>query len=340
MNANQLRNFFHRSREWSRTTRGIELFTMAAKDLSEVAEADSGFFVYKKRVLTDGTTPQKPYAYAPWGTFVHDEKHLQQSLHEAINSLNVLTPIMEKWILVEDIPIEALKKAWARYKLLEFGIWPLVSREHMMGAIVVAKTQTISHHLTIETGTALMDACAAQVSLALDLLLARRIAEEASERDVLTGLLNRRGFEARLQQTVLQTKPAGSYLVFGLIDMNGLKALNDSQGHPVGDQALRDIANIICRNIRADALVARFGGDEFAILMQANTPAADTVMARLQQTVHQQSNGKYSICVGGTIWGRHGETLEQCYQVADEHLYECKRKCKNRSDHFSQRTTK
>lgn len=200
LNASILRGFCHRSREWSRATRGMELFEMAATDLREFADADSGFFVYRKRVLTNGVTPQKPMVYAPWGVFTHDEERLQNDVEQTLSQLDLVNPLMEQWMLTEDMP-PVLQKAWNRYGLLEVGIWPLVSHEQMIGVIVVSRTKP-ADRVSVVTGTALMDSCAAQVSLALDLILAGRIAEEASQRDLLTGLLNRRGLEARLPQLV------------------------------------------------------------------------------------------------------------------------------------------
>lgn len=331
VNANILRGFCHRSREWSRATRGIELFKMAATDLCEFADADSGFFVYRKRVLTKGITPQT--VYAPWGVFAHDEERLQRDVDHALGQMDLLRPMMERWMLTEDMPT-ILQEAWSNYGLLEVGIWPLVSREQIIGAIVVARTEPTGR-VSVVTGIALMDSCAAQVSLALDLILAGRIAEEASQRDLLTGLLNRRGLEARLPLLVQECERSGNHLVLGLVDMDGLKIVNDTLGHPAGDNALRQIAAIISRNVRVNDLVARFGGDEFAIVLQSDCPDAESAMERIQRAVESESGG-LSVSVGGAVWGIDGVALEPCYQVADERLYECKRlarRCSSNEPH-------
>lgn len=297
MNPSILRGFCHRSREWSRAKRGMELFEMAATDLREFAAADSGFFVYRKRVLTEGITSQNSRVYASWGVFAHDEQRLQDDVDRAINQLDLLNPLMEQWMLTEDMPSE-LQTAWKGYGLLEVGIWPLVSREQMIGAIIVARTKPVSRRLTIETATALMDSCAAQISLALDLILTGRIAEEASQRDLLTGLLNRRGLEARLLQLVQECESSGNHLVLGLIDMDNLKQVNDTYGHPTGDNALRVLADTISRNVRSGDVVARFGGDEFAVLMQADGMDAESAMERIQRAVQE---GGLSVSVGGAV---------------------------------------
>ncbi|KPV45667.1 GGDEF domain-containing protein [Alicyclobacillus ferrooxydans] len=325
MNESVLRGFCHRSREWSRATRGMELFEMAATDLREFADADSGFFVYRKRVLTNGVTPQNPTVYASWGVFASDEERLQADVDQALGQMELLHPLMERWMLIEGMPFD-LQEAWKEYGLLEVGIWPLVSREQMIGAIVVARTKP-ADRVSVVTATALMDSCAAQVSLALDFILTGRIAEEASHRDLLTGLFNRRGLEAQVPQLLQDCEASGNQLVFGLLDMDDLKQVNDTEGHPSGDNALRQIAGIISRNVRVGDLVARFGGDEFAVLMQYDKANPFAAMERIRRAVEEQSDG-LSVSVGGAVWGIEGDSLEECYAIADERLYECKQLAK------------
>lgn len=327
MSSNILREFFHRTREWARATRGMELFQMAAFDLRDFADIDSGFFVCGKSPLTNGLKSPTTGVYVPWGVFADNNEQVQKLVDAARTRLETLNLNIEQWILTEDMP-EDLQMEWADYNVLEAGIWPLISREQMFGAIVVARTQPISNRLSIESKTHVLDACAAQVSVALDLILARKIAEEASQRDLLTGLLNRRGIEVKLPLLVEKTKTSGDFLAFGLIDLDDLKSVNDTQGHPAGDEALRQVADIISHNVRANDLVARFGGDEFAVVLQVERPDATTFMTRIQEAIEMQSDG-HTVSVGGAIWGIDGDTLEQCYEVADSRLYDCKRQAKS-----------
>ncbi len=328
VSANVLREFLHRSREWSRARRGLELFETAAADLQELADADTGFFVYRKRAMLNGVTPQKPMVYVPWGAFANDIEELQSLMEEVVSTkLHLMTPLMERWILAEDMPRE-LQTRWERYGLLEVGIWPLISREKPLGAIVVAKTQAAVDQLTLFTRMALLDACAAQISLALDLILTSRIAEEASQRDLLTGLLNRRGLESRLPDFIEQCRENARFLIFGLIDLDDLKLVNDTKGHPAGDEALREVAEIIQRNVRSSDLVARLGGDEFAVVVESDEPDVESVMFRIREAVESDSHG-LSASVGGAMWGMDGSSLEACYKIADQRLYECKRLSKS-----------
>ena len=79
--------------------------------------------------------------------------------------------------------------------------------------------------------------------------------------------------------------------------------------------------------MRVGDLVARFGGDEFAVLMQYDQADAFAARERIQRAVEEQSDG-LSVSVGGAVWGLEGDSLEQCYAIADEQLYECKRLAK------------
>ncbi len=296
---------------------------MAALDLKAFAAVDSGFFVYKKRASINPDESRKPDVYVPWGVFEKNLSDLQALIDDSILDLHKLVPRMERWVLVEDLP-EELRAKWSHYGVLELGIWPLVSREKMIGAIVVAETMPSSIPLTFGMRLAILDACAALVSLGIDLILASRIAEESSQRDLLTGLLNRRGLDSRLPKLLQQASENRKHIVFGLIDLDDLKVINDTNGHPAGDQALQLIAEIINRNVRSDDLVARIGGDEFAVVMQTDKPDSEFGMLRLQKAVKEQS-GYLSASVGGAVWGIDGDLLDQCYQVADERLYENKR---------------
>ena len=87
--------------------------------------------------------------------------------------------------------------------------------------------------------------------------------EACAERDPLTGILNRRGFERELERIIADgTRAALIYL-----DLDDFKSINDRNGHAAGDAVLRQVATTLCRNLRASDSVARLGGDEFAVLL-------------------------------------------------------------------------
>ncbi|WP_054969787.1 GGDEF domain-containing protein [Alicyclobacillus ferrooxydans] len=324
MSSNLLREFLYCSRDWSSMKRGIDLFQSAANILLEVAQIDSGFFVYKKRLPSNEAS--RLSVYHPWGEFDGRETQLQLLADVVVDQLQDFPQLGQRWFPETQAPSFA-KILFGNSGFGEYGLWPLVSKGQVTGALVVARTHPMLESLSNDMRTALLDVCATQISLVLDLILACRIVEQISQQDVLTGLLNRRGIESRVLKFVEKIQSAGKHVVFGLIDIDELKAVNDTHGHPVGDQALREVAEAIRSNVRSNDLVARFGGDEFCVVIEADKSDGVQVMERIRQSVQFQSG--HSVSVGGAIWGLDGDSLEQCYEVADMRLYDCKRYTKS-----------
>ncbi|RJG03534.1 GGDEF domain-containing protein [Noviherbaspirillum sedimenti] len=124
-----------------------------------------------------------------------------------------------------------------------------------------------------------------------------------STTDVMTGLKNRRGFFLQAEQSfkVAQRRRLISAVIFA--DVDGLKAVNDTLGHAVGDQLIRDSARIFQAAFRASDVVARFGGDEFvAFTLDASQPEA--ILARIQENIdafNQHASRPYQVAVSTGI---------------------------------------
>jgi len=114
----------------------------------------------------------------------------------------------------------------------------------------------------------------------------RRRAERAEAEalmDPLTGLVNRRGWELLLDREEQRCRRYGALASVLIIDLDGLKAVNDTAGHAAGDAVLRTAADVLRDAVRSADVVARLGGDEFAVLsVETDLPAAHTERARLR----------------------------------------------------------
>jgi diguanylate cyclase (GGDEF)-like protein len=145
--------------------------------------------------------------------------------------------------------------------------------------------------------------------------------------DQLTGLYNRRSGEQRLAEEMGRAARHGRPLTLLLLDLDGLKQINDRLGHPAGDLLLKQFADRLQRAIRGSDLAVRLGGDEFMILLpECPIGEVGRVLARVDglhvQYEHEQVPCRYS---RGWTDFRPGETAQELMKRADAALYENKR---------------
>ena len=164
----------------------------------------------------------------------------------------------------------------------------------------------------------------------------RRLSEEVST-DVLTEVANRRGLMAAFEVETARLERQGGELAIGLLDIDNFKKLNDTLGHSVGDMALKTLAGHVQKQLRAVDVVARFGGEEFVVLLPGvPVDEAQVTLTRLQRTLsaslfmHDGREVFVTFSAGVTRF-RPGEALESALERADEALYEAKRTGKNRT---------
>jgi diguanylate cyclase (GGDEF)-like protein len=158
--------------------------------------------------------------------------------------------------------------------------------------------------------------------------------KRSSETDPLTGVLNRRGFEAHAAAIADGIAPETSGHGLVVADMDGFKSVNDRFGHGAGDRVIARIARLLEEAAGDGSLVARWGGEEFVILIpNGGVPLArlyaETVRAAAEAMGHDDLNGEaVTISFGIAEW-RPGDTLRTACGRADAALYEAKRAGRN-----------
>ncbi len=164
----------------------------------------------------------------------------------------------------------------------------------------------------------------------------RMIAEQQLRRlattDDLTGLSNRRHFVERAREAIAIAQRYDQWVTFAVVDVDRFKHLNDQFGHAAGDQALIELAAVLRANLRATDLAARFGGDEFVLLMPLTDPKAGQVAAERIRRAVRHDCGKPSFRVSLGIASAKGPVaaLETLMARADQALYDAKRNGRNR----------
>ncbi len=148
--------------------------------------------------------------------------------------------------------------------------------------------------------------------------------------DALTGLYNRRSGEQRLASEVLRAQRTGRPLTILVLDLDGLKAVNDKFGHAAGDELIRKFAQCLNKAIRGSDLAVRFGGDEFLVLLpDCKNEEVRYVLTRLSG--HKMEFQGVSVAIAFSAgWGtlRSGEAPGELVKRADDALYVNKRASK------------
>lgn len=143
---------------------------------------------------------------------------------------------------------------------------------------------------------------------------------EHFKRDTLTGVLNRMSFFADIEDT-----QRGAITALCEIDMNGLKQINDTQGHESGDRAIRDISAIILGCIPNSSHLYRLGGDEFAVLFRGiDIVDAELIIEKLRSEIDASP---YSCAIGLAEWNS-SLSFSEIYNLADRRMYEDKKRQK------------
>lgn len=210
------------------------------------------------------------------------------------------------------------------------SILPIVVQGEHFGCLV-----TISIRSEIgDTEKNFLSLFAGQIELAVTIAnLFEQIKKQAIT-DSLTGLYNRRHFDQCLTAEAERAVRLNQPFTLVTLDLDHLKKINDNYGHPVGDEAIKQIGTILKKNARSVDIAARFGGEEFAIILpgidiEGGLIAAERLRSAISETPIKDSL-PISASIGVATYLKHTDSIGELLELADQAMYSAKKNGRNR----------
>lgn len=219
-----------------------------------------------------------------------------------------------------NIPVEAL-----------FG-FPLVAEEDVVGVLMVTNPAVRSMP---EREYQILDSIANRASIAIHNATSLHDEKRKAYTDGLTGLYNRRYFNERIEDATGHALADKGSLSLILMDIDNFKKYNDTYGHPEGDRLLKIIAGTMESLVREQDIVSRYGGEEFAVILNNTTNATAMQIAdRIRQSIADISpklvKASVTISVGVATLPDHAKDRDTLITFADKSLYQAKESGKNK----------
>jgi diguanylate cyclase (GGDEF)-like protein len=226
----------------------------------------------------------------------------------------------------------------SRYRTNAFAVVPIVAGAETLG--VVSVTDRMAEGPYSAADLAALTTVLGPVALALGRERVWREAQayaQAAVIDPVSGLFNRRYFQARLEEELHRAIRQATSVALLMVDLDGFKSINDRFGHVAGDMVIRDISEILRRSVRIFDVCTRFGGEEFAVMMPGGTAeSAATIAERIRQRVEMYQRSEAELAALhvtasiGVAVSPPGVTARDLIERADRALYHAKRAGKNR----------
>ncbi|OGW61957.1 MAG: hypothetical protein A2V83_05550 [Nitrospirae bacterium RBG_16_64_22] len=213
---------------------------------------------------------------------------------------------------------------------------PLILRNKLVGELIVANKEDGGSFTPADES--LLTALAFQSASSLENARLHSRAVEMATTDGLTGLANRRAFEARLEEEVDRSERYQHLFTLMILDIDHFKNVNDTHGHPAGDVVLRELARLLKAAVRTVDFIARHGGEEFVILLPETggtngREVAERIRARAAKTPVKLPDGteiSFTISLGVACYPSCGKAAPDLVDRADQALYIAKQSGRDR----------
>jgi diguanylate cyclase (GGDEF)-like protein len=214
-------------------------------------------------------------------------------------------------------------------------IFPLTAGDRILGTLVAgARKKAALDHDVLR----MLEVIAIQAAQAVLRAQLYEQMERMATTDGLTGLLNHRTFKSKADELLAHSRRYGRQCSLLLTDVDHFKSVNDTYGHPTGDQVLKGVARILREQARDTDVVARYGGEEFVVIMpETDTKGAKVIAERIREAikaeVFQTEMGplRVTMSLGIATAPDNGTDKQQLIDLADQCLYFAKRNGRNQS---------
>jgi diguanylate cyclase (GGDEF)-like protein len=304
------------------TSDELQLATLLATRMRRATETDGA----RVSRWEDGSTVLRPIGHdgAGWSD---DQVELAES------------PL--RWAALRDgtpavIQLDALDDGAEANALRASGARTLILLPLITGGGTIGLVEMVALHQPRAVSESQLHASEAMASLTATGLERVRLFEQlrsAADIDLVTGVRNHRYLQERLRQEVARSARSHSPLALLMMDLDKFKPVNDRHGHADGDRVLHNVGALIMGEMRTSDVVARYGGDEFVVLMpDTDVAQAEHVARRVVRAImgrrHELSDGSHvsvGVSAGLAVYPADGRTSAQLLQAADSAMYVAKR---------------
>ena len=213
-------------------------------------------------------------------------------------------------------------------------VLPLVSADEAIGTIMLASASDKQFGEEVRD---MLQVIASQVAVSLQNALMYRKMETMATTDGLTGLTNHRAFQERLGAMLERAERFGHAVAVLLCDVDHFKGVNDTHGHPVGDEVLRRVAGVLQEAVRKVDITARYGGEEFAVVLEATDEAgalrlAERIRSDVGNLTLDSEHGQFrvTLSIGAAVFPQDAPDKAMLIEHADHALYHAKETGRNR----------